>query len=163
MIIFLNKTVQFPSQGTRNLNARHSEYILHKLYLNPTKMEIPNEMYFCAEHCYKVDVAFTSHSSLHSWMLWIVNDHCNTRVPVLCVDTSALLAAALLLTICPWILLCTFRLFTSSKITDAPMANLTPETAPRGKPQQFQWGTVMVKEPFLDVKVEQQRLTFKVI
>jgi len=43
------------------------------------------------------------------------------------------------------------------------MANLTPETAPRGKPQQFQWGTVMVKEPFLDVKVEQQRLTFKVI
>lgn len=93
-------------------------------------------------------------------MLWIVNDRCNTRVPVLCVDTCAFLAAALLLKICPWILLCAFRLFTSPKITDAPMANLTPETSPRGKPQQFQWGTVMMQAAFLDVKVEQQRLTF---
>lgn len=40
------------------------------------------------------------------------------------------------------------------------MANLTPETTPRGKSQQFQWDIVMVQAAFLDLKVEQQRLTF---
>lgn len=53
-------------------------------------------------------------------------------VPALYVDTSTLLAAALLLKSCLWILLCTSQtLFTPSKITDAPKPTFSRGAAAR--------------------------------
>lgn len=59
-------------------------------------------------------------------------------VPVLRIDTSTFLTAALLLKSHIWVLLYAFQaLFNSSKITNAPVPNLTHEAAPRRKEQQL--------------------------